>query len=286
MKKTSILILLFIVFSTCSNHVDPKDPDIVIPEGVKESLAFEYLIHDVEGIVFNMLHYLHERDRGEARTHVTFNIFSGRGACASQNLDTDLNQLILDFSSGCSDNSDRVRKGVIDISYTDPENGIGNVMEIVLTDFALNNLVFNGEIRIENVSNINSDDQKDYMISFSNLALTINLESSIFTGVRTVHYEKADGSVFETTEVEYFAENNIDFLLSNGSSFNLTTPTATKQGFGCWLDGFYLPSFGIQRLSNSGELTTIDYNTGGCDLSVSLQTNNENPGIFVLSEIL
>lgn len=286
MNKISILILFSLILSACSSADKSEGPEIEIPAGVKESLAFEYLMHDVEGIVFNMLHSLHERDDGEIETHVTFNIFSGRGYCASQTLDASLNRLTLNFANGCSDESDRLRSGIIDISYTDPEDRIGNVMDITLNDFALNNLVFNGEIRMENVSTVNSDDEKNYTISFSNLELTINLEPSIFSGQRTIHYEKTDGNVFETTEVDYYADNEVEFQLSNGDTYNLSTPTVTRQAFECWLDDSFLPIYGQQTLANSEGSVNIDYDTGGCNLTVSLNTSSGESGIFTLSEIL
>ena len=133
-------LLLFLGISACSDDPGNLDNPSDFPPGIKEALAFEYLIHDIEGIIFNLFHSLHERDRGAIETHVAFNIFSGRGACASQQLNTDLNRIILNFSDACSGQTDRIRGGILLIDYTDPENKIGNLITITLDQYRLNGL--------------------------------------------------------------------------------------------------------------------------------------------------
>lgn len=78
------------------------------------------MIHEVEGIVFNMLNSLHERNKGEIETHADYNVFVGRGECATQQLNTDLNLPDLNYGGGCSDDSQKFRSGSIRISYTAP----------------------------------------------------------------------------------------------------------------------------------------------------------------------
>ena len=78
--RTRILFLPLIIallFASC--HKDDvvvlSEPNIPLPEGISEALAFELLVHQVESTTLNVLHSLSERDRGAANTHINFNIF-------------------------------------------------------------------------------------------------------------------------------------------------------------------------------------------------------------------
>lgn len=288
MSKTNLTaaICLIILSLSCDPNKGNTEPSLNIPEGTKESLVFEYLIHDVEGIVFNMFHSLHERDQGEANTHIAFNVFEGRGACANQTLNTAQNELVLDFSFGCIDDSERLRSGIIEINYTNPDDEIGNVIVIQLDQFRINNIGLSGGLTIENVSTVSSDNIKDYSISFNDLALNINSEISHFTGNRQIHYEKVDGNVFETTELNYLTSSNLSFELENGTEFEVSTPTATSHAFYCWLDYFYFPISGNQFIETGNYRIEIDYNTGSCNYSFNLTESGAEPQIFDLNAIL
>lgn len=289
-KSTVTFIIISILTLGCSK-VDPiltVEEQFDIPQGVKEPLAFEFMIHDVEGIVFNLLHSLHERDQGVVSTHEDYNVFAGRGECANQQLDTDLNILLLNYGNGCTDDSQKIRRGQIELNYSDPDDKIGNVVTVVLRNYHLNGLGLNGQIRIENISQTNSTDAKRYSLSFSNLELTINSESSIFTGNREVNYAKNNGNQFETTELDYFASNNYRFEISGQKAFNLSTPSTLLNTFNCWLNEAYFPksgAFSIQEVAQK-ETITIDFGSGTCDYSLLITDIDHNQKSFDLSAIL
>ncbi|NVK84394.1 MAG: hypothetical protein HWE21_08735 [Cytophagia bacterium] len=282
--KTLLVFITFLFFGCTTDPTPSIEEEFNIPVGVKEPLIFEYLIHDVEGIVFNMLYSLHERDKGQANTHIAFNVFSGRGTCANQTLDADGNELVLDFSVGCIDDSERLRSGIIKINYTDPEDGIGNMMTIHLNQFKINNLELDGSLSIENVSTVNSGDEKGYSISFSNLSLNVNTETSSFTGNRQIHYEKVDGNVFETTELTYLTSSNFSFTLQNGNEYTVSTPTALSHAFSCWQGYTYFPFSGKQIIEGNNSPTEIEYI--GCDYTFEFKTADDEIWRFDLNAIL
>lgn len=286
------LILALLVLSSCSSG-DPEPPmepsieeEFDIPFGVKEPLALEYMIHDVEGIVFNILYDLNERDNGEAATHETYNIFAGRGKCASQDLNPDNNRLILDFNNGCTDDFERYRQGQITIDYSDPNNTPGTIVDVTLTEYFINSISLNGNIRIENLSQTNSDATKTYRLSFSNLQLGIASENSTFSGVRNIHYEKVDGSQYETTTVSYSTSNELNYELSNGLEFQLENSTSALNAFDCWLNGLFLPLSGTQDIEGNNSQIQIDFATGGCNYSLYLSEGSNEKKLFELSQIL
>jgi hypothetical protein len=289
-KSTVKFIIVSILVFGCSkvNPIPTVEEQFDIPEGVKEPLAFEFMIHDVEGIVFNLLHSLHERDQGVVSTHEDYNVFAGRGECANQQLDTNLNILLLNYGNGCTDDSQKIRRGQIELNYSDPDDKIGNVVTVVLRNYHLNGLGLHGQIRIENISQTNSTDAKRYSLSFSNLELTINSESSIFTGNREVNYAKKNGSQFETTELDYFASNNYRFEISGQKAFNLSTPSTLLNTFNCWLNETYFPksgAFSIQEVAQK-ETTSIDFGSGACDYGLLITDIDNNQKSFDLSAIL
>lgn len=280
-----ILLLLF----SCKTDVTPEptiEETFDIPKGVKEALAFEYMIHDVEGIVFNMFYSLHTRDQGVISTHADFNIFSQRGNCAFQNLNPDTNQLILNFGTGCTDDLERLRKGAIEIAYTDPNDQIGNIMTITLSDYFYSTLGLDGQITIENISQTNNEDARTYSISFSNLQLTINTETSTFTGARNIDYEKIDGAQFENTQADYRTINNFSYETQGGESYELATTSTAINSFACWLNKYYLPRSGEQTITSANADIEIDFGNGFCDYNLLIKTGNEESRDFDLAAIL
>ncbi|WP_420385793.1 hypothetical protein [Roseivirga sp.] len=287
MLKQHLLYLftLSILLSACTS-TNTEDLELKIPEGSKEAVVFEYLIHDVEGVIFNMLFSLHERDQGELYTHAAYNVFSNRGACAHQTLNTNINRLTLDFTQTCTSENGLIRQGQIEINYSDPEDYIGHQMSIVLNNYRVNQIGFNGSISIENTSTTNSADNKTYLISFNDLELIIGSETSLFSGNRAVHYEKDDGAQFETTELTYSAINNLSYTLVNSQTFNLQTPASTLQVFECWLAQQYFPISGRQTISGQNSSIELDFETGGCNNTLHIQAEGEERKTLDLSAIL
>lgn len=290
-SKAKLLFLLALTSllpscKTCCDSPSTIEETYNIPKGVKESLAYEHMIHEVEGIVFNMLNSLHERDKGEIETHADYNVFAGRGECATQQLDTDLNLLVLNYSDGCTDDFQKFRSGSIEISYTDPLDQIGNTLQVTLDNYRFSGLGLEGQIRIENISQTNSNDAKSYSISFTNLELSINGEISLHTGNRSVEYIKEDGSQYETTTLEYRTTNNIEFEISGGQVFSFETASTHINNFDCWLNQQFLPKRGTSLLKSPNQDIEIDYDTGLCDYSLYIQVGNEEPKAFDLAVIL
>lgn len=281
----SFLILSTLLLFGCKDDPTPSiEEEFDIPVAVKEPLVFEYLIHDVEGIVFNMLFDLHERDQGEAATHASYNIFDGRGECADQDLNTDNNRLSLNFKDGCLDDSERYRQGQITIDYSDPLNRPGTIIDVTLTGYLINQVGLNGTLRIENISQTNSDDVKTYQLSFSNLELSIKTESSIFSGTRNIHYEKEDGNVFETTELTYLTSSNLSLTLQNGNEYAVSTPTSMNHAFSCWKGYAYFPFSGKQIIEGNNTQTEIDYI--GCNYTFDIKTADDKIKRLDLKAIL
>lgn len=286
--------LTFFIFSILIFGCSKEDPtptieeQLQIPEGIKEPLAFEYMIHDVEGIVFNLLYSLHARDQGVVSTHEDYNVFAGRGDCAKQELDTNLKTIILDYGNGCTSDSQIIRQGLIELNYSDPEDQIGNIITVDLKNYQLNGLGLNGQARIENISQSNSTDAKRYSLSFSNLELTVNSESSIFTGNREISYTKGNGSQFETTELDYFTSNNYSYIIPRNKTFNLSTSATLLNTFNCWLNEKYFPKSGILTIQEEGQVETIttDFGSGACDYDLLITDTINNQKSFDLSAIL
>jgi len=277
---------LFLFFGCESeDHPTTIEEAFQIPEGVKEPLAFAYMIHDVEGIVFNNLFELYEHDRGTAATHEEYNIFNGRGACAIQTFNPVSNELILSFGAGCTDDNQNLRKGLMTVHYTDPEDGIGNEITIDLEQFFFNSLGLNGQIKIINTSQVQSSRDKSYEIVFTNLELFIDSEKSEFSGKRMIDYSKEDGRDFETTTMDYHTQNDFDYI-TEGGYFNLETSSTNYTRLGCWFNGFFQPSIGKELITSSKRNIEIDYGTGGCNYILNLTFDNKEPRTFDLSAIL
>ena len=268
---------------------DPPPPTIEeiynIPSGVKESLIYEFMIHEIEGIVLNILYDLHERDGGVAATHEDYNVFSGRGNCAEQTLDDQANMLTLHFSNTCeSDVNGWKRTGTITISYTDPKDGPGNIVIVNIDEFKLGGLGINGTLQMENISTSSSTESRNYILRMTNLELSVNNEASFFSGHRNINYTKENGNDFESTRLDYTSINDLSFEIANGDQFSMSQTTA--QGFDCWLENIFFPNGGSIELQNDSGVITIDFGTQSCDYDVVILENDGEGKRFSLAEIL
>ncbi|WP_286747985.1 hypothetical protein [Roseivirga sp. UBA1976] len=289
--RTRILFLPLIIallFASC--HKDDvvvlSEPNIPLPEGISEALAFELLVHQVESTTLNVLHSLSERDRGAANTHINFNIFSDRGTCGGQFLDTSNNQLLLSFGEGCIDGTGYTLKGSILLDYDHPADTPGNTIRITLTDFELNNISLNGVLELTNTSENNSDTQKSYRLEFDDLTLTLRGKSTPFEGSRNIQYEKTNGRDHLDTKANYLTSNSWHFTLPSGTTFELINTGPNLSTFSCWLHKVYLPARGSLQVDNGETTLQIDLNTNACDFLFYWQSENGIPVLHDLRESL
>lgn len=264
-----LLLLLFFSFSSCDNSdSDPDDLtdlDQLANGEIKQTILSEYMLTEIEGLVFNAITIFKEQ-RGAANTHETYNFFTIKEICAEMESNTNSQKLILDFGSGCSDSQGNVRRGRIIINYEDRDFPSGTLLQIDLELFQLNQVTINGRINLINRSNGQPHHQKSFLSTFSSLELNYQANDIFLTGQRSIFQVEEYGNNFATSNLFYSTSNDFQ-LRYKEDDYSISNTLSNSSDLRCWRDQIFLPTVGKMTVSHGNEVQTIDFSTEGCDLA-------------------
>ncbi len=293
-RATSFLALLLILFSSCGNDDNPDSNQLENEPAIRSILSAEIIMHDVEGLVLNSLFIVKNQDpRGNANTHTPseFNFFTGFGSCASLDLDTDNNVLVIDFGAGCEDQFGITRSGQISMSYLSSFNNLQNEIDISFNNYQYQETSVAGSIEIIKVLEESSTYIDGYESAFTDLIIT-NLSTQLtLSGTRTFALQDNTADAVSTQDRRAILSINNNLSGSANdlpfSSINNQSITNTSD---CWHESVIFPTSGAMRITLDNSDYNIDFSrsannlSNSCDYELAVVDPSENEFYISLRE--
>ncbi|MCX2745257.1 hypothetical protein OO013_15370 [Mangrovivirga sp. M17] len=189
----------------------------------------------------------------------------------NHNTETGEGTFTIDFGTeGCEGPYGRVRKGVVNISYTGGYWEAGSIITTTVEQYFVNDIQIEGTRVVENITN---GGMPTFKISLTNGKLTF-MDGNVATRTST-RFRIYD---FNNLEMKIYGTANGVNRLGTFYDIQVSADSPIVFAYGCQPNGKYFPVSGVKTISRvraNNELSdfVVDYGQGECDSKVFVSTD-------------
>ncbi len=284
MKKLSfrlaaLTLILGISFSSCKKAVDDfsylSDGESVVDQTDTET-EFDDIDASAQSSMSEKGVFTASGQPTTAKNCPTVTLTATAGSTAGS--------IVIDFGAGCTGRDGRVRKGVINVTYTDRYMNIGSVITMTPSNYFVSSKTdvtaftkVEGMRRVTNISTANGNPKHKIEVIGGKLT---------FAAGGTFQWEAnrlREWSAGSATPADAYDD---EFTISNGNANGTSGSGVTRKGVAftvtispakpviiktiCFLSGFFKPASGVVTFAATDVSRSIDYGTGTCDRTITI----------------
>jgi hypothetical protein len=201
------------------------------------------------------------------------------GSCATITRDTISmpRTIVIDFGSvNCMGYDGRMRRGIVNVSYTGAYRAAGTVITITPQNYYVNDNQIMGSRTITNLGP-NNDGNYVYNVVVNGEIIKANNGGTVTWNAEKTRTWILGYNTPEWTDDVYLVEGHVDGVSASGNTYHAETLTPLRREIGCkrFTEGK------LQIQVNTRPIRVIDFGNGSCDSQATVTFNGQTHTIIL-----
>lgn len=238
--------------SSCRKDKTEDEPKASDSEAAQEMTLADQFFSDLKNI----------SDEAESGSTSSFKNGMSFASCATVNLDKANKKITVDFgSSNCLCRDLRLRRGVLNISYTANYWDSGNVITIVPQDYYVNDHKLDGTKKITNLG-LDANNNPHWKVEVNGQVIKANNGGTIgWNCIRTSTWANGSSTPINWTDDEWVVDGTARLTTTSQVVWDIDITKSLHRAMSC----YYIDE-GTVEFNTAGLATrTVDYGNGACD---------------------
>lgn len=180
----------------------------------------------------------------------------------------------IDFGTeGCQGIDGRVRKGIVNITYTGFYRTPGTVITTTFQSHYVDDVLVQGTKTVTNTTEEGGNITHEIVVSDASLTFTDNTTIT-WQSNRTREWTEGSSTLLNISDDVHQVTGNYSGVNRNGNIFTANITQALEAKVACWLLGFFRPSSGEITYNPTSEFPlVVNFGTGDCDNTYTVTFN-------------